>query len=158
MMNLAASPLLQTKSGSELLNGSDLVGEEVTGMAAWWWGIILVGATLFLSVTGTLLVRRWVPVEVLERHNEVAGFIYGVIGVVYAVLLGFTAIIVWERYDKAQAALETEANDLTDLFRDSETFPTDVRTELGTQLRTYARLVAEKEWPAMAEHTTSPEV
>jgi hypothetical protein len=158
MMKLAASPLLQTKSGSELLNGSDLVGEEVTGMAAWWWGIILVGATLFLSVTGTLLVRRWVPVEVLERHNEVAGFIYGVIGVVYAVLLGFTAIIVWERYDKAQAALETEANDLTDLFRDAETFPTDVRTELGTQLRTYARLVAEKEWPAMAEHTTSPEV
>ena len=51
------------------------------------------GATLFLSVTGTLLVRRRVPVEVLERHNEVAGFIYGVIGVVYAVLLGFTAII-----------------------------------------------------------------
>jgi Protein of unknown function (DUF4239) len=73
-------------------------------------------------------------------------------------VLGFTAITVWERYDKAQAALETEANDLTDLFRDAETFPTDVRRELGTQLRTYARLVAEKEWPAMAEHTSSPEV
>jgi hypothetical protein len=99
--------------------------------------MLLVGATVFLSVASTLLVRRWVAVEVLERHNEVAGFIYAVIGVVYAVLLGFTAIIVWEQYDKAQAAL---------------------RGELETQLRAYARLVIEKEWPAMAEHKSIPEV
>ena len=99
--------------------------------------MLLVGATVFLSVAGTLLIRRWVAVEVLERHNEVAGFIYAVIGVVYAVLLGFTAIIVWEQYDKAQAAL---------------------RGELETQLRAYARLVIEKEWPAMAEHKSIPEV
>ena len=39
--------------------------------------------------------RRVVGVEVLERHNEVAGFIYAVLGVVYAVLLGFAAITVW---------------------------------------------------------------
>ncbi len=115
-------------------------------------------AAVLLSVTGTLLVRRFVAVEVLERHNEVAGFIYAVIGVVYAVLLGFTAIIVWERHDKAQDALEAEANDLTDLYRDAETFPDDIRRELETQLRTYARLVVEKEWPAMAEHKSSPEV
>jgi hypothetical protein len=74
-------------------------------MLAWLWGMILVGGAVLLAIAGTLMVRRWVPVEVLERHNEVAGFIYAVIGVVYAVLLGFTAIIVWERYDKAQAAL-----------------------------------------------------
>jgi hypothetical protein len=133
------------------------VVERGAGMAAFLWGILVVCTTLLLAVTGALLVRRWVAVEVLERHNEVAGFIYAVIGVVYAVLLGFTAIIVWERYDKAQAALETETNDLTDLFRDAETFPNDVRTQLGNQLRKYTRLVAEKEWPAMAERRSSPE-
>ena len=127
-------------------------------MLAWLWGMILVGGAVLLAIAGTLLVRRWVAVEVLERHNEVAGFIYAVIGVVYAVLLGFTAIIVWERYDKAQAALEAETNDLIDLYRDSEALPNDIRTELGTQLRTYTRLVVEKEWPAMAEHKSSPEV
>jgi hypothetical protein len=127
-------------------------------MLAWLWGVLLVGATVFVSIVGTLLVRRWIPVEVLERHNEVAGFIYAVIGVVYAVLLGFTAIIVWEWYDKAQAALDAETNDLIDLYRDAETFPNDIRGELDTQLRTYARLVADKEWPAMAEHKSSPEV
>jgi hypothetical protein len=34
----------------------------------------------------------------------VAGFIYAVIGVVYAVLLGFSAIIVWEQYRQARGS------------------------------------------------------
>jgi ABC-type multidrug transport system fused ATPase/permease subunit len=103
-------------------------------------------------------VRRLVNVEVLERHNEVAGFIYAVIGVVYAVLLGFAAITVWERYDKAQASVEQEANDLADLYRDAQTFPSDTRTQLEGQIRDYARLAVQKEWSAMAEGKSSHDV
>jgi hypothetical protein len=44
--------------------------------SAWFWSLLLVGATVLLSIAGTLLVRRLIGVEVLERHNEVAGFIY----------------------------------------------------------------------------------
>lgn len=124
---------------------------------AWLWGILLVGAMVLLAVAGTLLARRWVSVEVLKLNNEVAGFIYGVIGVLYAVLLGFTAIIVWEQFDKAQAVVEQEANELADLYRDAQAFPDDVRRELETHLRAYARLVVEKEWPAMVERKSSPE-
>lgn len=56
-------------------------------MSSWFWILLLVGTTVFVSVAGTLMVRRLINVEVLERHNEVAGFIYAVIGVVYAVLV-----------------------------------------------------------------------
>ena len=75
---------------------------------AWLWGVLLVGATVLLAVAGTVLARRWVSVEILKLNNEVAGFIYGVIGVLYAVLLGFTAIIVWEQFEKAQAGVDQE--------------------------------------------------
>jgi hypothetical protein len=88
----------------------------------------------------------------------VAGFIYAVIGVIYAVLLGFTAIIVWEKFDKVGVVVEREANELADLYRDSRTFPDDVRGEVEAHLRDYVRLVVEKEWPAMAEGKSSPEV
>jgi len=56
--------------------------------SAWFWILLLVGTTVFISVAGTLMVRRVITVEVLERHNEVAGFIYAVIGVVYAWVRG----------------------------------------------------------------------
>ena len=105
---------------------------------AWLWGILLVGATVLLAVAGTVLARRWVSVEILKLNNEVAGFIYGVIGVLYAVLLGFTAIIVWERFDTAQAGVDQEANELADLYRDAQAFPDDTRKQLESQLRAYA--------------------
>jgi hypothetical protein len=88
----------------------------------------------------------------------VAGFIYAVIGVVYAVLLGFATVTVWERYDRAQASVEQEANDLADLYRDAQTFPSDIRAELESRIRDYVQLAVEKEWPAMAERKFSPEV
>jgi Protein of unknown function (DUF4239) len=124
---------------------------------AWLWGVLFVGGAVLIAVAGTLLARRWVSVEALKLNNEVAGFIYGVIGVLYAVLIGFTAIIVWEQFDKAQAGVDQEANELADLYRHAQVFPDDTRNALETQLRAYARLVVEKEWPAMAERTSSPE-
>lgn len=124
---------------------------------AWLWGILLVAATVLLTIAGTVVVRRRVGVETLKLNNEVAGFIYAVIGVLYAVLLGFTAIIVWEQFESAQAGVDQEANELADLYRDAQAFPDDTRRQLETQLRGYARLVVEEEWPAMAQGTASPE-
>jgi hypothetical protein len=94
---------------------------------------------------------------VLARHNDVAGFIYAVVGVVYAVLLGFTSIIVWEQFRNAQENVEREANALADLYRDSRVFPLEVRDAVERHVRSYARLVVEKEWPAMAEGQESRE-
>ncbi len=117
---------------------------------SWFWCFLLVVVVPAVAVAGALLVRRAVGHEVLARHNEVAGFVYAVIGVVYAVWLGFTAIIVWEQFREAQKGVEQEANALADLYRSSQVFPDDVRGEIENGLRDYARLVVEEEWPAMA--------
>src|SRR5262249_52976085 len=126
--------------------------------SAWLWSLLLVGGTVLLSIAGTLIVRRLVGVEVLERHNEVAGFVYAVLGVVYAVLLGFAAITVWERYDRAQASVAQEANDLADLYRDAETFPGDVRAQIERQIRDYVGLAGEKEGQARASRNSIAEI
>ncbi len=130
----------------------------MSSVETWFWSILLVGVLPALAVGGALFVRRTVGAEVLQRHNDVAGFIYAVIGVVYAVLLGFTAIIVWEQFRHAQEGAEREANSLADLYRDAQVFPPEVRREVELRLRIYARLVVEKEWPAMAEGQSSREV
>ena len=121
------------------------------------WTLALVVGLPALAMGGSLFVRRKVGVEELSRHNDVAGFIYAVVGVVYAVLLGFSAIIVWEQFQGAQEVGEREANKVVDLYRDAQVFPPQVRDGLRDRLRTYAKVVLEKEWPAMADHKASPE-
>lgn len=119
--------------------------------------LLLVVAMPALAVGGAMLVRRKIGVEILRRHNDVAGFIYAVLGVVYAVLLGFTAIIVWEQFQGAQEVAEREANKLADLYRDSQVFPPEVSAAIRDRLMTYAQVVVDKEWSAMSHGGSSPE-
>jgi hypothetical protein len=126
-------------------------------LEALFWTVFFVVLLPALAVGGALLVRRKIGVETLASHNDVAGFIYAVVGVVYAVLIGFTAIIVWEQFQGAQEVGEREANKLADLYRNAKVFPPQVRDEIHTRLRAYGHAVVEKEWPAMADHKASPE-
>ena len=52
----------------------------------------------------------------LELHNDVAGFIYAALGVIYAVLLALVVIAVWEKYQAADETVEQEANAIAEIF------------------------------------------
>jgi hypothetical protein len=50
-------------------------------------GLLLLCIYMLLAVGGLILVQRSVPIAMRRQQNDVAGFIYAVLGVVYAVLL-----------------------------------------------------------------------
>ena len=58
------------------------------------FGVLVVFAVCLVVVAGLELVQRLVPHEKRQEHNDVAGFLYAVIGVVYAVLLALLVIAV----------------------------------------------------------------
>jgi hypothetical protein len=59
------------------------------------YGVLVVGGCCLLALAGFELVHRLVPVASRQRHNDVAGFIYAALGVIYAVLLALVVITVW---------------------------------------------------------------
>jgi hypothetical protein len=104
-----------------------------------------------ISLGGLLLVRRSVELSELEAHHDVAGFILAVVGVVYAVLLAFVVIVVWEQADSARADTNREATVLLAIYRDATALAApghDVRPAI----RRYTELVVDSEWPQMAKH------
>jgi len=105
---------------------------------------------------GLVVVQRLVPPGLREEHNDVAGFIYAVLGVAYAVLLAFVVIAVWQDYKTAQANVESEANELAGVYFLASQFPEPERTRVQDLARTYARVVVEEEWPMMEQGQTSP--
>ena len=60
-------------------------------------GVLVVGGVCLASLIGFELVNRLVPASSRQQHNDVAGFIYAALGVIYAVLLALVVIAVWER-------------------------------------------------------------
>ncbi|MBV8404740.1 MAG: DUF4239 domain-containing protein, partial [Gammaproteobacteria bacterium] len=68
-------------------------------------------------MAGPYVVRRRVRFERLRGNNEVAGFKFAVIGVLYAVLLAFVVIISWERFYDAEKAITAEAGAAATVYR-----------------------------------------
>jgi hypothetical protein len=114
-------------------------------------GIIIVVFSS-LSIFGLYLVRRMVPLERLKQNHEVAGFTFGVIGAFYGLLLAFVIVAAWERLDRADAMVQTEAMSLVSLYRISEGFPQPLQHNLQQTLRNYALRAINVEWPEMARY------
>lgn len=119
-------------------------------------GFAIVGLSILLSHLGLRLVRRRVPLSVLETHHEVAGFIIGVLGAIYAVLLAFVVVVMWDQYGDARANVEREANQLNDLAHLAQGFADPARLQLLSTMQAYAQSAMDDEWPAMAEGHDSP--
>ena len=89
----------------------------LTTQPLWLSAALLIGATTLLAMAAPVLVRRRVKTERLRINNEVAGFTFATVGVLYAVLLAFAVIVVWEKFNEAEHAAAEEAGAAAKLYR-----------------------------------------
>jgi uncharacterized membrane protein YraQ (UPF0718 family) len=111
---------------------------------------------MVLAVGGLILVQRLVPTGVRRQQNDVAGFIYAVLGVTYAVLLGLMVVAVWEQCNAAEATADREASELAEVFWTADRLPASEGHRIQELVRSYARVVVEDEWPRMRAGKSSP--
>jgi hypothetical protein len=102
-------------------------------------------------VAGLELVQRLVPSEKRQEHNDVAGFLYAVVGVVYAVLLALFVIAVWEQYQRANETVESEENALAEIAWLAHRLPEPEHHVLQEDACAYAQEVVDTEWPLMEQ-------
>jgi hypothetical protein len=93
--------------------------------------------------------RRW-PRLAQGEQNEVVGFIFATVGVIYAVLLAFVVVVTWEEYRTAEGIVDREASALRSIYRDSAAFPPEAQADVRAQVVRYTTAVVTWEWPAMA--------
>jgi hypothetical protein len=122
-------------------------------MSVVYGGLVVCGACL-AAVVGLMLVQRLVPATIRQQNNDVAGFIYAVLGVIYAVLLALVVIATWEEFGRARITAETEANALAEIFWLAHQLPEPEGRELQELCRSYAEEVVNVEWPLMEQGRT----
>jgi hypothetical protein len=115
------------------------------------YGVLVVGGTCLVALAGLEVVQRLVPATSRQRHNDVAGFIYAALGVIYAVLIALVVIAVWEEYDAASVTVEQEANALAEIFWLGNRLPEPEGSHIQELARSYAEEVVDKEWPLMEQ-------
>jgi hypothetical protein len=111
--------------------------------------LLVMGASIAVSLGGLHLVRKHYPHPVRQANNEVAGFFIAVLGVVYAVLLAFVVVVVWEQFETARTTVEQEGNALIAVYRLASGLPDPISAGIRTTARQYATSAIDDEWPAM---------
>jgi len=115
-----------------------------------------VGLSLAIfAVLGTILlelaVRSFVSAGLRRQHNDIAAAIFSIIGVTYAVLLAFVAMLAWDGFNKAKAASHSEAVLALDVIEAAEGLAEPAKANLLDGMKRYTRAVIAIEWPAQAE-------
>ncbi|MGA8533531.1 MAG: DUF4239 domain-containing protein [Candidatus Tumulicola sp.] len=118
--------------------------------------ILIVAIVIAVTVALHAIWQRRFRSELLRKHNDVAGFLFSAVGVIYAVVLGFVVVVVWEKYDTTVSNVETEIAAVSDLYRTVGGFSDPTRTLVRRELVTYTNGMIDTEWPEMANGMVIP--
>lgn len=117
----------------------------------WWVGLAIAALGVIFAVLVELSIRAVVPIGIRRQHNDVAAAMFSVIGVTYAVLLAFVAMLAWEGFNRAKAASYAEAAIVLNVSNVAVGLAEPKRAAMEGDIAAYVKDVIMVEWPAQAE-------
>ena len=119
----------------------------LASLPLWLAAVLVVVLPTAAAMSGPILIRRRFSLERLTTNNEIAGFKFATVGVIYAVLLAFAVIIVWERFSDAESAVTQEAGAAATLYRLAASADPE-SVAMRNALDGYLEAAIERDWPA----------
>ena len=120
--------------------------------------MLIVGGSALLGIVSTYLVRRFIDERIHQANNEVAGFIFAAVGVIYGVLIAFMVLVVWEEFQTARVIVEQEANLAVNIFRLGQALPEPDSGLVQETIIEYTQQVIQSEWHTMETGQASESV
>jgi hypothetical protein len=113
--------------------------------------ILIIIAPALLTGLCVLTARRFLHERVREGHNDVLVPLFLTAGTIYAVMLGFLVVVVWEAYGDAKGNVAVEASTLTTMYRMTNGMDAAELKAMREHIRTYTETVIDKEWDIQAK-------
>jgi hypothetical protein len=120
------------------------------------WATAIVLAASAASVGVLLLIRRWSPHGGHFGDTSRASGVFTILATFFAVLFAFVVLFAFTNYSNSAASAELEAQVVLQQFETAQLLPAADTSQLGAQLRCYARSVIHQEWPQMQRGESLP--
>ena len=104
-----------------------------------------------VAVVITLLLNRRLDANVRKQANGVNGWQLGILGTIYAVVLGFMLSDAWLAYQNAANDVRNEAAALLTIYRTADLLPSGCADIVRMNTRQYIDTVIGTEWPSMRD-------
>jgi cytochrome bd-type quinol oxidase subunit 2 len=122
----------------------------------WAIGLIFVVGTLLLALSGFALVNRLLPAWRDERSNQVIGGVAAMVMTMFAVLVAFVIVNLYNSYNGAVDNVAAEATSLTELLEDTDSFPPAARSRVERAIAEYVEEVRTREFNTLHHGRADP--
>jgi uncharacterized membrane protein YjfL (UPF0719 family) len=109
-----------------------------------------------LACGGQLLLHHVVKDSSFLDDNDLTGYISGVVVTLYAVLIGFVTVVVWEQYNTTRDRAAAEASYAASVWHDAVGLDPGARSAVRKDMLAYVNLMIDAEWPQMRSGGFSP--
>jgi hypothetical protein len=114
----------------------------------WEVGLVVIGIWTGLALAGLWIFQHLVDVKTRQEDTETVGLTFAIVAVVYAVLIAFIVVDVFETSAKGEQIATAEANKLSNLMLDSAGLPAQMAEGVRADLDQYIDIVVKSEWPS----------
>jgi hypothetical protein len=116
-----------------------------------WMAVVVFAATYLLAAGIYWVVTRLAVNDRARAFKALSPGMLPPLGILFALLVGFIAVEVWNNFDKAKVAVASEASALRAVVLLAGTFPEEQKTRIYALIDRHIDEAVNKEWPAMAQ-------
>jgi cytochrome bd-type quinol oxidase subunit 2 len=116
-----------------------------------WIAVVVFAATYLLAAIVYLVVTSLAVDDRARAFKAVSPGMLPPLGILFALLVGFIAVEVWNNFDKAKLAVASEASALRAVVLLAGTFPDEQKIRIYALIDRHIDEAMNKEWPAMAQ-------
>jgi hypothetical protein len=124
-----------------------MLNEWFYSHSTWTVAALVCGALMLVPICGLFFFHRMVDWHSREKDTSMVGLSYALVGGIYAVVLAFVAVGVYQTMDKGAAIASEEANSLSAIAFDSAGLPAELGVKVRSDVDKYIDIVTKKEWP-----------
>ena len=128
------------------------MGDWLLDLPVPWMALVIFLTTYLIAGSVYLVVTRLAVNELAKGFKAVSPGMLPPLGILFALLVGFIAVEVWGNFDKAKAAVTTEASALRAVVLLAGAFPDERRMRIYALVNRQIDESVNKEWPEMTQH------
>jgi hypothetical protein len=127
------------------------MGHWLLNLSLPWMALVIFLTTYLIAGIVDLVVTRLAVNERAKDFKAVSPGMLPPLGILFALLVGFIAVEVWGNFDKAKAAVTTEASALRAVVLLAGAIPNEHRLRIYALINSHIDESVNKEWPEMAQ-------
>lgn len=91
------------------------------------WGAISIITMILVAHLGLSVYNRFFPRIKVSPTNEAVGIVFGVLTLIYSLLVAFVIVATWEDYERLKVTVENEADEINSVMVHSNLLPDSLR-------------------------------